>query len=278
LADDVSPSLKKITVTFDKRMMDRSWSWTGGGDTRPESTGKPRYDARKMTCTLPVKLEPGKVYYIGINSASHKNFKTPDRQPARWYSVLFATQDAAGKPTPIPEDMRSRAINRNWSEPVIVHTNPVPLSRDVDPSLDKITVTFDRPMLDNSWSWTGGGDTYPETTGRPHYDEDKITCTMPVKLEPGKVYWVGVNSPSHKNFKSADKVAAPWYVILFATKDAEGKPTLLPKDRRDKAMEINARVPVIRIPAHVLTQGRHVETVELSEKLQQRLKALGYNK
>jgi|GEM_PF-7053940 len=125
--------------------------------------------------------------------------------------------------------------------PRILHTNPDAFANDVSPSLDKITVTFDRAMMDQSWSWTGGGDTYPQTTGRPFYDDSRTTCTLPVKLEAGKVYWVGINSPSHRNFKTPDRTAANWYIILFATAGADGSPTPLPPDRLRRARQINAR-------------------------------------
>ena len=123
--------------------------------------------------------------------------------------------------------------------PLVVKTTPAALADNVDPSLGKMTVTFDRPMIDKSWSWTGGGETYPEAAGEISYDAARTTCTMPVKLQPGKVYWVGVNSPSHKNFKSADGTPAARYVILFATKSADGKPTPLPEDLVKRAIGIN---------------------------------------
>jgi len=110
----VSPALTRMTVTFDRKMWDKSWSWTGGGDTFPKTTGGPSYDASVRTCRLPVKLEPGKVYWVGINSPSHKNFKTPARQPARRYVILFATAGKDGKPTSIPDELlnRARSINQ----------------------------------------------------------------------------------------------------------------------------------------------------------------------
>jgi len=252
-ANDVPATLDKITVTFDQPMMDGSWSWTGGGETFPKTTGRPSYDAARTTCTYPVKLEPGKVYWVGINSPSHNNFKTPAYVPARRYVILFATA-ADGKPTPIPDDLlqRGKVINASAAQvaaappaadnsPKIVSTSPITLSNDVSPDLDNMTVTFDRPMMDGSWSWTGGGDTYPKTTQRPSYDAAKTTCTLPVKLEPGKVYWVGINSPSHKNFKTPDRVPATWYIILFATRGADGKPTPIPNDLLKRAKEINGR-------------------------------------
>ncbi len=133
---------------------------------------------------------------------------------------------------------KSKAPARS-AMPRVVSTTPAAFADDVSPDVNKITVTFDQPMMDQSWSWTGGGETYPQTPGRPYYDSSRTTCTLPVKLEAGKVYWVGINSPSYRNFKSADGAAAKRYVILFATRGADGKPTGIPQDLLDKAKRIN---------------------------------------
>jgi hypothetical protein len=60
-----------------------------------------------------VALEPGKVYWVGINSPSNKFFQNPSRVPARCYAILFATKAADGKSTPIPEDMAAKAKEVN---------------------------------------------------------------------------------------------------------------------------------------------------------------------
>ena len=62
---------------------------------------------------------------------------------------------------------------------------------------------------------------------------------MPVELEAGKVYWVGINSPSYQNFKSTDGVPAKRYVILFATKGPDGKATAIPEKMLAEAKGIN---------------------------------------
>ena len=138
------------------------------------------------------------------------------------------------------------AITRVWRlayqlvAPVVISTSPQAYANDVTPSLDTITVTFDQKMKDNSWSWTGTGEKYPKTTGQPSYDPNRTTCSLPVKLEPGKVYWVGINSRIYQNFKSAEYGApAKRYVILFATMGLDGKPTTIPADLLTKAQEIN---------------------------------------
>jgi len=248
LANDVSSDLDKITVTFNQKMMNNSWSWTGGGETYPKTTGKPFYDESITTCTMPVKLEPGKVYWVGINSPSHRNFKTPGRVPAARYVILFATKGEDGKPTVIPEDMARNARQINAASaattgeetaPVVVKTSPEAFATGVPADTKEITVTFDQPMTDGAWSWTGGGETYPKGNGPIHYDAPRTTCTMPVKLEPGKAYWVGINSPSHKHFVSAKNMPAPWYIIVFTTATADGKAIPIPDDMAGEARRIN---------------------------------------
>jgi tetratricopeptide (TPR) repeat protein len=125
--------------------------------------------------------------------------------------------------------------------PEIVSTTPVAFATDVDPNLPAITVTFDQEMVPGDWSWTGGGETYPKVTGDIAYDATGKTCRLPVKLEPGKVYQVGINSPSYRSFKSMKGVPADWYMILFATKGADGKPTPIPSKMLNGAKRINAR-------------------------------------
>ena len=128
-------------------------------------------------------------------------------------------------------------------QPVVINAIPANYANDIPVSLDKITVTFDRPMMDDSWSWTGGGETFPEITGKIHYDNSKTTCTLPVKLKAGNVYWIGINSPSHKNFKTQQRVPAKRHVIIFSTNGENGSLTPIPKDMLAKAKKINAIKP-----------------------------------
>jgi hypothetical protein len=92
---NVSPALKEIKVQFSKDMADKTWSWsTASKETFPTMDGKPRYENDKRTCVLPVKLEPGKVYAIWLNSAKFTNFKDADGHSAVPYLLVFRTSDA----------------------------------------------------------------------------------------------------------------------------------------------------------------------------------------
>lgn len=147
----------------------------------------------------------------------------------------------------IPRDgtmVRAKSAKQAKGErnPVVVRTNIKPFDNSVSASLDKITVTFDQRMMDKSWSFTTGPtgrETYPKTTGAVHYDRMLRTCTMPVKLEPAKVYYVGINEGRFNNFKSARGVPAKSYAIVFATKGTDGSATEIPRHIIDHARAIN---------------------------------------
>ena len=91
-ATDVDPSLRSLSVTFDQPMRDRSWSWVyENKSTFPMMTGDPGFDAAKVTCSLPVKLLPGKRYIIWINSQKFKGFINDAGIPAKPFRWVFTT-------------------------------------------------------------------------------------------------------------------------------------------------------------------------------------------
>ena len=101
---------------------------------------------------------------------------------------------------------------------VVVKTVPQAGTGDVDPALTEIKVTFSKDMKDGSWSWaTLSQESFPKLDGKPKYLEDKRTCTLPVKLEPGKTYAIWVNSQKFGNFKDSDGRSAVPYLLVFKT-------------------------------------------------------------
>ena len=106
--------------------------------------------------------------------------------------------------------------------------------------MKELTVTFDQPMMNLSWSWVGGGETFPEMKGKPRYDKSKTSCSLPVKLKAGRFYRVGINSPQFKHFQTDMGVAAQPYVILFSTKDKDGNATAIPDNFMEDAKEVNS--------------------------------------
>jgi RNA polymerase sigma-70 factor (ECF subfamily) len=91
---NVAPGISEIRVTFSKKMMDGSWSWsTAWQGSSPEIIGKPRYDADGKTCVIKVKLEPGKTYGYWINSERFRNFKDASGKAAVPYLLAFETKN-----------------------------------------------------------------------------------------------------------------------------------------------------------------------------------------
>lgn len=63
-----------LKVTFD-RPMQASWSFVNrNAATTPACDGKPVRSADGRSFTMTCKVEPGRAYWIGFNSANHKNF------------------------------------------------------------------------------------------------------------------------------------------------------------------------------------------------------------
>ena len=183
-ASEIDPGLVAISVTFDQDMAG-GFSWTGGGDLYPEVTGKADW-IDKRTCRLPVKLQEGRVYRVGINSKKHKGFHGANGIPARDRVLYFATKGAD------PDALAGL-------------TPPKVVSKVVGEARDKLLVTFDKPM-GGGCSWTKAGGEFPEVTDKISWSEDKKTCTLPVKLETGKTYRLGINSRHAINFQSESGV------------------------------------------------------------------------
>jgi hypothetical protein len=203
-ASDVDPGLTEITVTFDQDM-GGGMSWTGGGPEFPTiPEGQKGHWRDKRTCVLPVKLESGHRYRVGINAPSYRNFRSAAGVPALTSAIYFTT---AGTPN---------ATKREPQVPKIVSVQPAIGAQDVSPDLKELRVTFNVPM-GGGCSWTGGGPEFPTIPEgkKPFWTEDHKTCVLPVELKPNSQYRLGLNSPSFKNFKSADGVPLAPVVYTF---------------------------------------------------------------
>jgi hypothetical protein len=116
--------------------------------------------------------------------------------------------------------------------PAVVKMNPPNGSKDVDPNITEITVTFDRPMMCGmAWCSMDGSETYPGQAEKkmPVWSEDKQTCTMQkVVLKPGRTYNIWLNSEEElysnipgDGFRCMDNVPLKPVHYTFTTKTAE---------------------------------------------------------
>lgn len=113
----------------------------------------------------------------------------------------------------------AQEITLESAPPVVVKSLPEAGSAGVDPATTEIKVTFSKEMQDKTWSWSTVSDqTFPETAGMPRYADDKRTCILPVKLQPGKTYAVWVNSAKFQKFKDVKGQPAVPYLLVFKTK------------------------------------------------------------
>lgn len=139
-------------------------------------------------------------------------------------AVAQAPPAASRAGAPAPPRAAEDSITVQNLPPVVVKTSPVAGTEDVDPNVSEIKVTFSKEMADESWSWSQlSDDTFPKTVGdKPiHYEKDRRTCVLKVKLEPGKTYAMWLNSNNFKNFKDAGGRPAVPYLLVFRTKKAD---------------------------------------------------------
>ena len=73
-------------------------------------------------------------------------------------------------------------------------------------------------MADQSWSWAEAWPgSVPETIGEPQFDSDRRSCSVKVKLEPGRTYACWLNSEGFTNFKDTSGNPAVPYLLIFET-------------------------------------------------------------
>jgi hypothetical protein len=198
----VDPATQVITVTFDQDMAG-GYSWTGSGANFPKipAGAKPLWRGRR-TCILPVNLQPGHSYRVGINSMSYHNFRGVNGLPVTASAITFTTSGALVEP----------------QNPEIVRLDPPNGATAVSPAVTELRVTFNVPM-GAGMSWCGGGPNFPSSPeGKGAYwTEDGKTCVLPVELKPGCDYRLGLNSRSYKNFQSDEGVPLVPVVYSFKT-------------------------------------------------------------
>ena len=209
-ATDVDPGLTEIVIEFDGDM-EEGFSWCGGGPSYPETTGVPVWRTPRV-CVLPVRLDPARIYHLGINSQSFRNFRSTAGIPAPPHPLVFATRPGDGV-----------HATAKPLFPQVVKTVPADGDSRVDLGLKEITVEFDRDM-EAGFSWCGGGPSYPKTTGSVVWRTPRV-CVLPVALEPGHVYMLSVNAPSFRSFRSREGVPVKPYPLVFGTAVPAGAAT-----------------------------------------------------
>ena len=190
-AINVDPSITEITVTFDQDMSP-DYSWTEGREYFPKRIeGKEPFWRDKRTCVLPVELEKGQFYLVGINSSDFRNFTNTAGVPADLSQIYFVTKGATPK------------VKARMNRPKLISISPENGATDVDPNLKEVRVTFNRKM-GKGFSWIGGGPHFPKIPEgmKPRWSKDGKTCILPVQLKPDWKYNLGLNNRLFHGFTS----------------------------------------------------------------------------
>jgi len=105
----------------------------------------------------------------------------------------------------------------NEVAPTVTTWEPANGATDVNAgTVTELRVTFDVDMNTKSYSWCGSGETYPRTTGDAKWIDER-TCALPVELESGREYRLGINAPSFKGFQSKEGVPVQPLLYKFST-------------------------------------------------------------
>jgi hypothetical protein len=132
---------------------------------------------------------------------------------------------ACGRDTP-----PAAAPARQPQGPRVVALDPPQGARDVDPGRGVMSVTFDRDMDPEGWSWViERPETAPEL-GDARFVAGGRTNTVAVRLEPARTYVVWVNSPQYAYFRDRSGVTAEPLRWTFTTRGdtAAAAPTATP--------------------------------------------------
>ena len=72
-----------------------------------------------------------------------------------------------------------------------------------------VTVTFDRAMRGDGWSFTSSdGGVYPACASAPRVAADRRTFTLDCRVERGGRYAIGITGGGYRNFVGADGIPA----------------------------------------------------------------------
>ena len=103
--------------------------------------------------------------------------------------------------------------------PTVVRTVPSN-GAVIAPGPFTLSVTFDRPMADGSFSYVQkSSETFPQCGFPAQLSADRRTFTVRCAAEPARQYEIWFNSPPYMNFKGANGAPAQPHQLLFRTRE-----------------------------------------------------------
>jgi len=204
---NVAPTLKQVSITFDREMRYGFSSWLGVSSILPTSELQSTYAPDARTFNLNVSVEPAKVYVFALNEkqVSGVGFQTKRGVPLAPHFLVFQT---AG--TPKPED----------APPVVVRSSPTNSEQQVDPARTKaIVLTFDRPMQAGKQGLHlfENNNVIDLSKTRFAYSPDGRTFTLYYDFKASTQYRVALNNVNDVGFASVSRIPLWPVQITFAT-------------------------------------------------------------
>jgi hypothetical protein len=132
-------------------------------------------------------------------------------------------QDAQNRET----ERRKKLEPLKARSPKIVAMMPPSGAQDVNPNLEAIVITFDRPMKDKQWAVMRLDGIFPKINGRIFYDKTRTILTIPVELHPDTSYKFGLNAEGYYGFVSQE--GNPLYPVEVTLKTGKKRISGRPK-------------------------------------------------
>lgn len=136
----------------------------------------------------------------------------------------------------------------------VVDSNPKPLATNVDPKLQQISFTFDRPMDPRSQGGLNSlrflGVMPVPQRAEPVWDATGTVLSLPVALEPDVTYAVALNDSKTRGLKDAGGVPACGYFLVFSTgarTAADFPPYVVKTEPALGAKDVDARLRQITV-------------------------------
>lgn len=243
-AKDVDPSITEFKVRFSEAVRTDGCSFVNTQHGKPLNVaGKPVFSEQGLGCTLRIELEPNTRYSVSINSDKFTNFRSA-RDPnvaVTPHLVVFTTGSGRARP--------GTTLLPSKSAPVIVlRTFPENDAKAVDPQTEFIRVRFSRAVSSKDYAFVEsdkGEKIVP--AGEPRFEDGNTLCILPVKLQPGTTYAVGINSYKIGGLRSSEDpdVAVTPYLLSFTTSGTAPKKAggITPQQWREDLAFLAAELP-----------------------------------
>jgi hypothetical protein len=194
-AVNVNPAQKTLSLTFDQPLRTRFFDWFGTDVLSPQSNLETTFSADRKTCSVDVRLAPGRVYICGLNERgipgvgfqNEKGFALPPTY------LVFQT---AGPP------------NAEHAPPVVKSITPTQ-GAQVDPAKSQaIVITFNMPMTTKKHGLHLFENDAPVDLSKRafSYSADGTTFTLPYNFKGAAQYRIELNSISNIGFARANRI------------------------------------------------------------------------